>query len=203
MKNILMLVTALLFLNSSSIAQTSDSELGTQTQTTTQKSKKKKKRKAVVAPTPTPAPEIVEEAPRIKYGATAGVGIDDGNFGFGFGFRADYPVYLQNFLMRVGGETGFYYFAPSGGSVSAIPIAATATHSLGYLPGTGLDTYLRVAIGLDIAFASAGGYSETDGKFHFVIEPGFDFDHGTFFVALPFGTVAGGFLLFPTFGIHF
>ncbi len=153
----------------------------------------------------------------IRFAATVGVGIDDGNFGFGAGFRADLPVNLEQLRLRVGGETGIYRFSVTGGSFLVFPIAVTGQY---VIEGTTLPfkPYVRAAIGIDIVSFStdasasvtlpngqvvSSSASSSSTEFHFVVSPGAMIPETQFFAELPLGAFAGGFLIMPTVGYQF
>ncbi len=164
----------------------------------TKKGSKKEKTPIEIQTRNDPAP--VNTGPKlVRFAGTAGLGIIDGFFTIGAGFRADYPVWLNKLPVRLGGETGIYRISVTGQGVTIIPIALSAEYAIPAKVSPKVDFYGRAAMGLDVAMAG----STTTTKFHGVLEPGMNFYNKQFFVALPFGTQAGGFLLMPTFGIRF
>jgi hypothetical protein len=153
----------------------------------------------------------------IQFGATVGLGINDGNFGFGAGFRADLPLTLEQISLRVGAETGIYRFSFTGGSLLVFPLVATGQYQIEGL-NLPFKAYVRSAIGIDIVSASVdattvtlpgvgqvstASSSDTTVKFHFVVAPGAMIPNTQVFAELPIGTVAGGFLILPTVGYRF
>ncbi len=158
------------------------------------------------------APLLSPAQTNIQWGAKAGLGMDDGSFGLGLGFEGTVPSTVGSLNLRLGAETGFYDFSTTNSSFWAIPLAATGFYSFVAPTLPELKPYLGLAIGIDLTHVgtstSALGFtyttpSSTDLKFHFVLRPGIDFNQRPFYAELAIGTLAGGFLLFPTFGIHF
>lgn len=183
---------------------------------TSKKSSSARQKAPALAPTSTESAS--SSAPLdIRFAATVGIGLNDGNFGFGAGFRADLPVNLEQLRLRVGGETGIYRFSVTGGSFLVFPIAVTGQYAIEGL-NLPVKPYVRAAIGIDIVSFSTdasasvtlpGGQvvstsaSSSGTEFHFVVTPGAMIPDTQFFAELPFGTVAGGFLIMPTVGYQF
>ena len=139
--------------------------------------------------------------------ASFGLGSIGSNFHLGVLGKYETLVDIQGTPITVGGRTGFVLGVdtPSGW---VIPLTATASYEI--KNGGGLRPYIGVDMGIAIYHTNditVGGFtlansSSTSVKFAGLIVPGVHFTH-QIFGELPFGTIAGGFTIFPSVGMHF
>jgi outer membrane protein W len=139
--------------------------------------------------------------------ASFGLGSIGSNFHLGVLGKYETNATIQGTPITVGGRTGFILGVdtPSGW---VIPLTATASYEI--KNGGGLRPYIGVDMGIAIyhtnnitvAGFTVANSSNTSVKFAGLIVPGVHFTH-QIYGELPFGTIAGGFTIFPSVGMHF
>jgi outer membrane protein W len=139
--------------------------------------------------------------------ASFGLGSIGSNFHLGVLGKYETTANIQGTPISVGGRTGFLFGVdtPSGW---VIPLTATASYEV--KNGGGLRPYIGVDMGIAIYHTNdikVGGFtvansSRTSVEFTGLIVPGVHFTN-QIYGEIPFGTVAGGFTIFPSVGTHF
>jgi len=138
--------------------------------------------------------------------ASFGLGSIESNFHLGVmgSFMTD--VNLQGTSFKAGAKTGFLLGTGDVGTW-VIPVMASATYA--FPNGGSLSPYVGVDLGIGIAHVngvSVAGVtnipSSTTVKFAALIYPGIHITN-EIFAELPFGSMSGGFIIFPSVGMHF
>ena len=173
----------------------------------------KKKRSTVKTEAPAavaaPAPAI-EQSNTSSSGwtpsASFGLGSIESNFNIGVmgSFMTD--ITLQDTAFKAGVKTGFLLGTGDVGTW-VIPVMGSATYA--FPNGGSLSPYIGVDLGIGIAHVNditAGGVtlntSSTNVKFAALIYPGAKITD-TIYAELPFGSMSGGFIIFPSVGMRF
>ncbi|MBU6153274.1 MAG: hypothetical protein KGP28_03125 [Bdellovibrionales bacterium] len=138
--------------------------------------------------------------------ASFGLGSIESNFNLGVmgSFMTD--VTLQDTSFRAGVKTGFLLGLGDVGTW-VIPVMGSATYT--FPNGGSLSPYIGVDLGIGIAHVNditVGGVtlntSSTNVKFAALIYPGAKITD-TIYAELPFGSMSGGFIIFPSVGMRF
>jgi hypothetical protein len=176
---------------------------------------KKKKRTRVTTEAPAaaaPAPAIEPSSSsssgsgRWTPSASFGLGSIESNFNLGImgSFMTDVALKDANFMAGV--KTGFLLGLGDVGTW-VIPIMGSATYA--FPNGGSLNPYIGVDLGIGIAHVNditVGGVtlntSATNVKFAALIYPGVKITNDIF-AELPFGSMSGGFIIFPSIGMRF
>jgi hypothetical protein len=160
---------------------------------------------AVAAPAPAIEPSSTSSSGWTP-SASFGLGSIESNFNIGVmgSFMTD--VTLQDTSFKAGVKTGFLLGLGDVGTW-VIPVMGSATYA--FPNGGSLSPYIGVDLGIGIAHVNditIGGVtantSSTNVKFAALIYPGAKITD-TIYAELPFGSMAGGFIIFPSVGMRF
>jgi|GEM_PF-2519736 len=186
--------------------------MGPVTQSASAATKKKKTHVKTEAPAAqaAPAPAVEQTSYSSSSGwtpnASFGLGSIEGTFNLGVMGSYMTDVQLKDAHFRAGVKTGFLLGLGDVGTW-VIPVMGSATYA--FPNGGSLKPYFGVDLGIGIAHVndvSVGGVtvntSTTSVKFAALFYPG---AHITdqIFAELPFGSMAGGFIIFPSVGMKF
>lgn len=171
------------------------------------KKKKPQVKPAAPAAETTYSPAPVSSEPRRSGGSTLnwtpsasfGLGSIDSRFHLGVTGKVETTVDFEGNSIKVGGRTGFLL---SLDDVSGWVIPMTATAGYEFAPQGGLTPYFNVDLGISIDHVSVATFSDTRVKFAGFVTPGVRFQ-GNYFAEMPFGTLAGGFMILPSVGMRF
>jgi hypothetical protein len=160
---------------------------------------------AVAAPAPAIEPSSTSSSSWTP-SASFGLGSIESNFNIGVmgSFMTD--VTLEDTSFKAGVKTGFLLGLGDVGTW-VIPVMGSATYA--FPNGGSLSPYIGVDLGIGIAHVNditVGGVtvntSSTSVKFAALIYPGAKITD-TIYAELPFGSMAGGFIIFPSVGMRF
>lgn len=157
-----------------------------------------------------PAPAIEQSSSSSSNGWTpsASFGLGSIESSFNLGVMGSYmtDVTFQDTSFKAGVKTGFLLGLGDVGTW-VIPVMGSATYT--FSNGGSLKPYLGVDLGVGIAHVndiSVGGVtlnsSSTTVKFAALIYPGAQITD-EIFAELPFGSMSGGFIIFPSVGMRF
>jgi hypothetical protein len=160
---------------------------------------------AVAAPAPAIEPSSTSSSSWTP-SASFGLGSIESNFNIGVmgSFMTD--VTLEDTSFKAGVKTGFLLGLGDVGTW-VIPVMGSATYT--FSNGGSLSPYIGVDLGIGIAHVNditVGGVtantSSTNVKFAALIYPGAKITD-TIYAELPFGSMSGGFIIFPSVGMRF
>ncbi len=164
----------------------------------TKKKKTTVKTEAPAAAAPVPAIEQSNTSSSSSNGWTPSASFGLGSIGsnFNLGVMGSYmtDVTLQNTSFKAGVKTGFLLGTGDVGTW-VIPVMGSATYA--FPNGGSLSPYIGVDLGIGIAHAV-----ETNVKFAALIYPGAMITD-KIYAELPFGSMSGGFIIFPSVGMRF
>ncbi len=184
-----------LFVNAPSFAATH-----TKKRTTVKTEAPKSEPAPVAKSAPSPTPQSWSPS------LSAGLGTLGSKFHFGVRGRTEKSIDFQGTPLRVGAELGFL-LGPASPTSWAIPVEGLATYD--FPSQGGIRGYLGLGLGLSIYHTgtysignSTIDTSSTDVFFTGLLIPGIKLSD-EYYAELPFGSMGGGFVLFPSIGMHF
>jgi hypothetical protein len=149
---------------------------------------------AVAAPAPAIEQSSSSSSNSWTPSASFGLGAIGSNFNLGVMGSYMTDVTFQDTSFKAGVKTGFLLGLGDVGTW-VIPVMGSATYT--FSNGGSLKPYLGVDLGIGIAHAV-----DTTVKFAALIYPGAQITD-EIFAELPFGSMSGGFIIFPSVGMRF